>query len=339
MNGRTIAAMVRVVLLGCGFMGRMHANVYGLLPDAELVAVVDRDPEKAAAFGNEYGVPSFTDYRSCPVEHDVVDVCLPTHLHARATIEAAQGGKHVFCEKPMALTLPEADSMIEACSQAGVQLLIGHCIRFWPEYACLKGLVEDGTLGRLLSLTLVRFGEFPHWSSENWLADESKSGGGVLDMHIHDTDFALFLLGAPLEVAAYGVVDGRGPSYTYTMLRYPSTVVLSEGGWNLPTHTPFRMAFRAVFERGAALMDGGPLTVYRPDQEPQVVEFEQIKAEGGGNISSLGGYFLELKEFVDCVATGRRCTTVTPQSSRESLATVLEEIRQIKSRSSLSVSA
>lgn len=320
-------------------MGRMHASVYRLLPDAELVAVVDRDPEKASMFGQEFGVPSFTDYAACPVDHDAVDVCLPTHLHASATIEAAQSGKHVVCEKPMALTLPDADAMIEACSKAGVQLLVGHCIRFWPEYAHLKDLVDGGTLGRLLSLTLVRFGEFPHWSSENWLADESKSGGGVLDMHIHDTDFALYLLGTPLEVAAYGVVDDRGPSYAYTTLRYPGTVVLSEGGWNLPTHTPFKMAFRAVFERGAAIMDGGPLTVYRPGQEPEVVEFEQIEAEGGGNISSLGGYFVELKEFMDCLATGRRCTTVTPESSRQSLATVLEEIRQIRSRTAPPVSA
>lgn len=324
--------MVRVVLIGCGFMGRMHANVYRLLPNAELVAVVDHRPEVAEAFGTEFGVPHFTDYASCNVEHTAVDICLPTFLHASATIEAAQNGKHVFCEKPMAMTVEEADAMIAACDAANVQLMIGHCIRFWPEYTYLKARIDDGSLGKLLSLNLTRYGQFPHWSSDNWLADESKAGGGVLDMHIHDTDFALFLFGAPPEMVSYGVVDERGPSYVFTTMKYPDCVVMLEGGWNLPTNTPFCMAFRAIFESGAIFMDGGPLTVYRPGQAPEKPEFEQMQAEGGGNISSLGGYFVELKYFADCLMSGQKFETVTPQSSRASLATVLDEIRQIKSR-------
>ncbi len=263
-------------------------------------------------------------------EIDVVDICLPTFLHKEFTVKAAQAGKHVVCEKPMAMTLDEADEMAKACADAKVTLMIAHCIRFWPEYALLKEIVDDKRYGKLLSLNMTRLGEFPSWSSDNWLADESKSGGGVLDMHIHDTDFAIYLLGWPDRIFSAGNVDSRGPSYAFTTLNYGDTVVHLEGGWNMPPHTPFRMAFRAIFEKGAVFMDGGPMTLYSEDKEPVVPEFEKMEAEGGGNIASLGGYFLELKYFVDRMVQGLPIEVVTPASSRESLKLVLEEIKQIK---------
>lgn len=324
--------MLRVGLMGCGFMGRMHASVYGLLEGAELVSVMDHRQEKAAKFGEEFGAAAFDDFDSflAQGELDAVDICLPTHLHREYTVRALQAGKHVLCEKPMALTLAEADAMIAAQEKSGKQLMIGHCIRFWPEYAVLKKMMAGGTLGKLVSINLTRYGQFPHWSSDNWLADESKAGGGVLDMHIHDTDFAIYLLGEPKSVFARGTVDGRGPSHVFTTLEYPGCVAHLEGGWNLPNHTPFKMAFRAIFERGAMIMDGGPLTIYEDGKEPYVPEFPRMEAQGGGNISDLGGYYHEIKYFVDCLNQDRPFETVTPQTSRQSLALTLEEIRQTK---------
>lgn len=315
-------------------MGRMHANVYGLLEGVELVAVADQYAEKAALFAGEFGARPYGGLTEMLDSEtlDIVDVCLPTHLHRAATVEAARAGKHVFCEKPMALTVEDADAMIEETKKAGVQLMIGHCIRFWPEYALLKQYVDDGTLGSLLSINLTRYGEFPSWSTDNWLADESLSGGGVLDMHIHDTDFILYLLGAPKSLSSWGTVDGRGPGHVFTTLQYSGCVAHLEGGWNLPTKTPFKMMFRAIFERGAAIMDGGPLTVYRPGQEPEIPSFAKMEAQGGGNISDLGGYYHELAYFVDRLRSGRPLETVTPQTSRESLRLTLEEIQQIKAR-------
>src|SRR5690349_11097635 len=199
--------MVKVAIVGCGFMGRMHANVYSLLNNAQLVALVDRKAEKRETYSKDFGVPAYETLHELFEKHpdlDVVDVCLPTYEHKDAVMAAASAKKHVFCEKPMALTVGDADAMIHACSQAPVRLMIGHCIRFWPEYVLLKKLVEDKSLGELRSINLTRFGEFPSWSTDNWLADESKSGGGVLDMHIHDTDFIHYLLGNPLSVHSWG---------------------------------------------------------------------------------------------------------------------------------------
>ncbi len=315
-------------------MGRMHSNVYGLLDGAELVAVADNKPEKAATFGNDFGVKTYSSLEEMLAneELDIVDICLPTYLHKDATITAARAGKHVFCEKPMAMNTAEADEMIAAVEQAGVKLMIGHCIRFWPEYALLKQMVDDKRFGNLVSINLTRYGEFPFWSTDNWLGDESKSGGGVLDMHIHDTDFVLYLLGEPKSLDAWGTVDSRGPGHAFTTLQYPGCVAHLEGGWNLPTHAPFKMAFRAIFERGAAIMDAGPMTIYEPGKDPVVPEFPKMEAQGGGNISDLGGYFVELKYFVDKLKAGEPFEVVTPLTSRLSLETTLEEIRQIKAR-------
>lgn len=317
-------------------MGRMHANVYGLLDNAELVALVDRKPEKREAYSADFGVPAYETLHELFENHpdlDAVDICLPTYEHKDATLAVASARKHVFCEKPMAMTVDEADEMIAACQKADVRLMIGHCIRFWPEYVLVKELVEAGTLGKLLSINLTRYGQFPSWSTDNWLADEEKSGGGVLDMHIHDTDYAHYLLGEPKEVSAWGTVDSRGPSHAFTTMSFADGAVAHlEGGWNLPTNTPFKMAFRAIFERGAAIMDGGPLTIYEDGKEPNVPEFAKMEAAGGGNISDLGGYYHELKYFIDRLESGEPFVTTTPESSKQSLATTIEEIRQIKSR-------
>lgn len=311
-------------------MGGMHASVYRQLQACELVGVSDRNPERAAKFGREHGCPVFETQEALTEAVDAVDVCLPTDLHSDASVAALAAGRHVFCEKPMALTLEEADRMISAADAAGKQLMIGHCIRFWPEYALLKETCDEGRLGGLASLNLTRYGAFPSWSAENWLADETRAGGGALDMHIHDTDFALYLLGEPDSMTSRGTVDARGVSQIFTTMMYGPTIVHLEGGWNLPAGTPFKMAFRAIFEHGAMIMDAGPLTVYEDGKEPIIPKFQSMKAEGGGNISDLGGYYHELSYFVEKVGNNEPLETVTPQSSRLSLATALEEIRLAK---------
>ena len=326
--------MIRVGLIGCGFMGRMHANVYQTLEKAELVAAVDIKQDVVDKYAADFGIAAYTSLGDLLANEqiDVVDICLPTYLHSQFTIAAAKAGKNVFCEKPMALTVDQADEMIAACSEAGVKLMIGHCIRFWPEYAILKKLTDGGTLGKLLSVNLTRYGAFPTWSSENWLSDSSKAGGGVLDMHVHDTDFVLYLLGEPDSINTWGSTDEKGPGHVFTTMTYGKTIAHLEGGWNLPSSAPFKHAFRAIFEKGAAIMDAGPLTIYQDGKDPVVPEIPRMEAAGGGNISDLGGYYHELKYFADRLTSGEPLEIVTPQTSRQSLVTVLEEIRQIYSR-------
>jgi predicted dehydrogenase len=314
-------------------MGRMHATVMARVEKATLAAVVDIDPARRGEFSDLFGVPGFAtiEEAKATVAFDAADICLPTHLHREYTERAAQLGLHILCEKPMARTLADAAAMIRACETAGVRLMIAHCIRFWPEYAHLKRLVESRELGRLTSINLTRYGAFPAWSAGNWLADEEKAGGAALDMHIHDTDYALYLLGEPSSYVSFGTDDGRGIGQIFTTFAYANGAIAHlEGGWNLPAGTPFKMAFRAIFEHGAAIMDGGPLTVYRDHAEPEVVTFDTEAIEGGGNISDLGGYLPEMEYFVDGVLSGRPFVVTNPESSKDSLTWCLREIENAR---------
>lgn len=325
--------MVKVGLVGCGFMGTMHANVYSVLEGAELVGVWDRKPERATEFVGKWGGRVFSSYDDMLADAsiDMVDVCLPTSEHAIFSIKACEAGKHVMCEKPMALSLEDADAMCAAASKAGVKMMVGHCIRFWPEYEELFRVVKSGELGRLLSLNLTRYGAFPAWTVDKWAADVSKAGGGM-DMHIHDTDFALYLLGEPRSMHSFGSRDERGVGHFFTVMDYGSCVAQCEGGWNLPQGAPFRMEFRAVFEKGAAIYRDGELWTYG-EGTSRKFEAPQMEARGaGGNLSSLGGYYNELAYFIDCITNDRMPQVVTPESSRESLRYVLEEVKQIEAR-------
>ena len=320
---------IRVALVGAGFMGRMHGEVYGVLEGVDLIHVVDTDAARAAEVAGPHGATTSATLDDLP-EVDVVDVCLPTDLHAEFAVRALEAGMHVVCEKPMARSLDEADRMAKAAEEAGKRLMIAHVIRFWPEYVELRRLVESGELGGLLSLSLSRYSAFPTWGSDNWLADEGRAGGAVLDLHVHDTDFATYLMGrAPDEMVSFGNRDPRGVSHVSTTMTFGETVVHAEGSWNLPAKTPFKMAFRATFERGAAIMDGGPLTIYT-DDDVRTPEMPKIAAKDtGGNISDLGGYYAELRYFYDRLKADEPLDEITVASSRRTLETALREIEKV----------
>lgn len=308
-----------------------------MLEGAEIVAITDLNPEAATKFAESNGAEVVESFEALIARKDIdiIDICLPTYLHAEYAIKALNAGHHVFCEKPMARTVAECDAMIAAEKSSGKRLMIGHCIRFWAEYALVKKLRQSQELGKLLSINLTRYGEFPSWGSNNWLANEEKAGGGAFDMHIHDTDFALYLFGEPKEVLSRGTVDDRGVSQIFTTMTFAGGEIAHlEGGWNLPPKTPFKMAFRAIFESGAAIWDGGPMTIYPANGQPYQPEFPKMSAAGGGNISDLGGYFLEIQEFISCISSGKPFTVSTSESSRESVRLALSEISQVKEHQS-----
>ena len=304
------------------------------LEGATLVGVRDREASRANEFSEKWGAKVFDSAEAMinDPEIDLIDICLPTDQHAKYTVLAANAGKHVICEKPMALSLDEADSMVEAAEQAGVKFMIAHCIRFWPEYQILENYVRSGELGELQSINLLRYGAFPTYTLNNWAANPEVAGG-AMDMHIHDTDFILYLLGEPDKMSSWGSKDDRGVGHFFTTMTYGNTVAHLEGGWNLPAGAPFSMEFRAIFSDGAAIYRDGKLTIYRDGHEPFTPEVAAMEASGaGGNLSSLGGYYNELAYLVDCIENDKPVEVATPQSSRQSLAYVLDEVEQIESK-------
>ena len=314
-------------------MGQMHTNVYANIPEAQLVAAADRDEAKAREVAPDAAVYGTAEEMLKAESLDVVDVCLPTYMHAEYTVKAAEAGAHVLCEKPMAMTLDEADRMIEAAEKAGVTFMIAHCIRFWPEYVVLKDIVDKKSLGELISLSCIRRSPTPTWSWDNWLLDPERSGGATLDLHIHDTDYVLYLFGKPASVFSSGIWDDRGCVHIFTTYNFGSErSVFAEGGWDFPDAYPFNMSFSAVFEQGAVAMQPD-LVVYEAGKDPVSPELPKpdIEAvEGVGNISDLGGYFNEIRYFVDCLLEGKTPQIVTPQDAEDSLETVLAELESAK---------
>ena len=327
----------KVIVAGFGFMGEMHVQAYANIPKAEIVAIVDATPQEAKAKAErlKLNVPIFTELKSAlaAVSADIVDICLPTDQHMEIAVEALKSGKHVFCEKPLALSLDQAEKIRQALAQAGTFFQVGHCLRFWPEYQAFTKFVREGSAGRLLSLTLQRRSARPSYSAGNWLNDEARSLGAAVDLHIHDTDYVVALLGTPPAVFSRATRDHTGYSHIFTEYLYPDMVVHAEGGWNYPAQWGFHMAFQAVFERGAVEFDSRQnpsLVITRADGATELLPF--VPAGGGeatgttGNVSSLGGYVNELMYFVDTVAQGRAPEIATLAQSTESLRVVLAEV-------------
>jgi predicted dehydrogenase len=330
--------MQKVAIIGLGFMGTMHAQIYKQLRDATLVAVVDKQQAKAkrdlAKLGIEAPVFGTMEAMLRAREVDVVDVCLPTDLHAPFALKAIAAGKHLFCEKPLALTKADGKKIAAAAKKAGVFFQVGQCIRFWPEYMAFEAFVKSGKAGKLLSLSLQRRTGRPAYSTEDWLNDGNRSGGAALDLHIHDTDYVHHLLGRPEAVTSVATRDKSGWSHIFTNYHFKNVAVTAEGGWNYPKNWGFQMAFQAVFERGAVEFDSGAsptLTATLGDGKKQPLPYTNPGAgessTGTGNLSSLGGYYNELAAFIACLQKKKAPKIATGDQAADSLATALAEIQ------------
>lgn len=327
----------RVAIVGIGFMGQMHAKVYQALPDVEIVGIVDSFPtaaEAAAKCGITAPVSRSLEELFKSTAVDVVDVCLPTDLHVEAVIAAAQAGKHVFCEKPFALTVADAERALAAVDKAGVHFQVGQCIRFWPEYQALEAFIKSGRGGKLTSLWLQRRASKPGYSQENWLHTNQRSKGAALDLHIHDTDFVLHLFGKPQSVHSVGRKHDGAYSHIFTHYQYDGVAVTAQGGWDYPSKWGFQMAFQAIFENAVVELDSltSPslyLTLGNEERQPMPFTKPVVKSTGpsSGNISDLGGYYNELASFIEGVRSGVKPTLATGPQALESLRTVLAEIQ------------
>jgi predicted dehydrogenase len=338
--------MIKIGIVGAGFIGNIHSGVYQCLPDVKVVSVCDIRSEKAEALAGKFNAKKFTDFKTMlkDSELDMVDVCLPTFMHKEYAIKAANAGCNVLCEKPMALNLKEAGQMIKACKKNKIKFMVAHCIRFWPEYQYLYDVVKNGEFGELRTIAMSRLSPTPIWSWRNWVLDAPKSGLATLDLHIHDTDYLLYLLGKPQSVSSAGRREKRGWSHVYSVFRYKNNVsAFIEGGWDYPENFPFQMAYRARFEKAAVVFNSTAtpsVSVYQVGKKtryPKIKAPDVGKLDAGGNISVLGGYYNEIRYFIDCLKKNKAPKIVTPEDARDSLALVLQEIKSLNSNKEVSL--
>jgi len=326
--------MLKVGIVGFGFMGRMHYRVWKGMAGAEVAAVCDANPNIVAdsqkAVGNIDGAAEAIDFDSFNLYGDfdamladgavdAISLTLPTYLHRPFATRALAAGVHILCEKPMALSTADCDAMMAAAEDAGKVLQIGHCVRFWPEYAKTREIVAGGQYGRVLAASFRRLGSPPTWSADNWFLDEQRSGGVALDLHIHDTDYVQYLFGMPRAVCSRGSrARGGHLIHIATLYEYADDkVVVAEGGWGMAPQFGFEMSFNIVLE--------GATIVYDLTRDPMFkvcpVGGQSVQpAVGGGD-----GYIRQVEHFLKCV-TGEDVPPVTTlEQSRNSVRIVEAE--------------
>jgi predicted dehydrogenase len=325
--------IARIGILGLGFMGNCHFHAYGQCKNARITALCDVDEAKlqedAATAGNVATgaarkdlsrVKTYTEAAELLADPNVnvVDVTLPTYLHAEYAIAALEAGKHVICEKPMAICSADAKRMVAAARRAHRRLFVAQCIRFWPSYVVARDIIRSGRHGEVRSAVFTRLSATPTWSWQGWLADPRKSGSAALDLHIHDADYILYTFGKPKSLFARGCGSARaGFDHMVTSYDYGGgRLVVAEGAWEYAPTFKFSMTFRVVMEKATLELDaGGALSLHGLDGSTTAVP-----------VPSGDGYQHELRHFVDCIARKRDTTIVPPESALQSVRLIEAEI-------------
>ncbi len=228
---------MRIGIAGTGFMGVTHAAGWAETP-ATIAGFVGGTPDSARPLAEQYTAKVYPTFEAMLADVDVVDICTPTHLHHPQVLQAAAAGKHIVCEKPLARTLPAAREMIAACDAAGVKLLVAHVVRFFPEYAQARAAVANGDIGQPAVIRLTRGTFRPKKPVDNWFTDFGKSGGMMLDLMIHDFDYARWVGGEVETVFAKNITSARPDApvdYGLAILTHRAGAISHvEGSWAYP---------------------------------------------------------------------------------------------------------
>lgn len=325
--------MIKVGLIGCGFMGGMHSACYAALANlgVKVTAVADVRREYAENLANGAEIYATGMELIEKADVDVVDVCLPTHLHAAHAVAAMKAGKNVFVEKPIAFKDEDMELILATEKETGAKVQVGQVIRQWTEYVWLKKAVDAGTFGKIQHAMFRRMSSRPEWAWEGWLHQVDKSGGVAVDMHVHDVDFVRYIMGEPDVVKAHAHRDAEGViQQINAVYGYGNNVsVAVESGWDYPADFPFTADFRVKFDKATVIGGGGVVNVYPVGGAAYQAELEeefQGDNDIGGNISSLGGYYNELKYFVEGLQGKNDLSVATVSEAIKSVQLVKREV-------------
>ncbi|MFQ6047732.1 MAG: Gfo/Idh/MocA family protein [Phycisphaerae bacterium] len=340
--------MVKVGICGLGFMGRTHFGIYLRNPKAQVVALMDKDRRRrqgdwAEPIGNlpaswpkkvdMGGIASYSSPDALIADPNVelVDITLPTDLHADVAIQALRAGKHVLSEKPMARTSAQCRRIVAAARRARGYYMVAQCIRFWPQYVKVKELVDSKRYGPVRSAALRRLAAPPTYSMGNWLLRHERSGGAALDLHLHDIDFAAYLFGRPRRVYARGT---KGPSggidHVEALWDYGKELLVAvEGGWAFAASYPFQMIL--TVRCAEATLEW----ILRVGHGGEGFGSEVVAYQADGKIRKFAvkdatGWEAEIDYFLSCIQKRRRPAIATATSSAESVAICEAELKSIQ---------
>ena len=310
--------MLKVAVFGGGLMGRTHLGCYARNRHCRVAYVFDSDRERASAVAGEFGAtPVFDAAGIWDSDADIVDICLPTHLHCEYAVAAARAGKHILCEKPIAGNPADATRMLTAAGRHRRLFMVAHVIRFWPEYAYIRDIVRRGTLGAPVTLHARRCQPQPGWSAKHWINKPELSGGGVVDLQIHDLDFVQWLFGPPASLRSTGTRSARGGwEQVNTLLAYRTGFNAVIEACNLmPRGYPFVMSLSMLFTHGLVEFDSR--------EKPSLKVWREGRPVAQPRMPAKSGYQIEVDYFVDCVRHGRQPAVVTGKAAFEALRLAL----------------
>ena len=296
---------LRTVVIGAGLMGETHLEAAAETNAVDFVGVINRSPARGEALAKKHGIPSFTtlDDAVKALNPQAADICIPTPFHVDAVKQCAGHKLNTLCEKPIALSLEDAQAMRQVGIDTGTRVMIAHVLRFWPEYIFARQAVLSGDFGDLLAVDCWRLSAPPPWN--DWMMDEKMSGGAVVDLQIHDMDFVFQLLGKPDRIIAMGASREGAVNEVWNTLEYPNPLpVRIYASFAMPPSYPFRMFFSLRLEHAVLEMDflrpkNKRLIIYPDSGEPYHPEIA-TKDAYAAQLDYFAGRIIADEPFAEC---------------------------------------
>ena len=306
--------MYKVALVGVGGISGAHIPAWEDMENAELVALCDIRPERTESFAETKHI--YTDFEEMleKEEFDILDICLPTYLHADYAVKAMEHGKHVICEKPISMNKEDVDRVYSTAEKNNVKFMVAHVLRFWPEYELLKEIFDTKKYGKLLSGTMTRLGCYPKWSWDGWMMDEKRSGLVPFDLHIHDLDYMVYAFGKPQVAYQY---RSKLPDQDFITINYNfgDFSINTEASW-YATSYPFTAEFRFQFEDAVVANENGKMIIYLRNDEKIDLSAEAEGDTGDINLPKSDAYANEIKYFFDCIENDKPVDKINPEELR-----------------------
>lgn len=289
--------MLKAGMIGAGYIGESHAGGYASLSNVKLALVVDRNLPNAQNLAARYGASVETDLEALLASDvDLVSICTPTPSHADIAIRLMKAGKHVLCEKPVARTLEQAQAMIDTAAETGVKFMVAHVSRYEVDHRKAKDVLARGDIGQLRMAFHSITSTYPGWSTLNWLGDEDKSGGPVVDLAIHGVDYLLWLFQSPVDrVYALGSQKTTGNNhYALVQVHFSNGGLgLIETSWAHPPSSPLACRVELTGSQGRIAWDYNQIESMQTFLEGQKPQYHVLEGENS--------FAAEIADFIHCI--------------------------------------
>lgn len=339
--------MLKVGLAGVGFMSWIHYLAYQKVRGVKLAAICSRDAKKRAGDwrgiqgnfgppGEQINVSKMQAYASIDElindpNIDLIDNCLPPHMHAEVSIRALKAGKHVFVEKPMALTAADCNKMVAAAKKAGKQILVGHVLPYFPEYAHARKLIDSGKYGKVIGGSFKRVISDPLWLKDFY--DPQQVGGPLVDLHVHDAHFIRLLFGMPTAVVSQGRMRGEVVEYCNTLFQFadPRLVVNATSGVINQQGRPFTHAYEIHLEKATLHFDFAAFTDAAELMPLKIVtKTGKVIRPDLGDGDPVRGFEGEIKEVARSIQSGKPSAILSGELARDAIVLCHKQSDSVK---------